>query len=219
MSLNPSQSLAQNVYREIRQLLSNGELAPGSRLVNRSLGKQFGVSLIPVREALSRLASEGLIEHVKLRAKRPESAVPEEEDLHRNIVGEGAILFALLVYFMKVDARSFPGGKILSGSQEPLEVHQIFPRAVLDRYPGRDNEYVPDRLGNLTLLARSDKEHLGEIAPDIYLRIIDQRERTAHLIPEDDSLWTVQSYNAFCEHRERTMTSILRDLLYGLGVT
>lgn len=64
MSSNPSQSLAQNVYQEIRQLLSSGELAPGSRLVNRSLGKQFGVSLIPVREALSRLASEGLIEHV-----------------------------------------------------------------------------------------------------------------------------------------------------------
>lgn len=162
---------------------------------------------------------EGLIEHVKLRAKRPESAVPEEEDLHRNIVGEGAILFALLVYFMKVDARSFPGGKIVSGIQEPLEVHQIFPRAVLDRYPGRDNEYVPDRLGNLTLLARGDKEHLGEIAPDIYLRIIEPRERTAHLIPEDDSLWNVQNYNAFCEQRERVMASILRDLLYDLGVS
>src|SRR5260221_9669643 len=31
---------------------------------------------------------EGLIEHVKMRAKRPESAGPEEEDLLHNIVGE-----------------------------------------------------------------------------------------------------------------------------------
>ena len=51
---------------------------------------------------------DGLIEHVKLRAKRPDSAVPEEDDLLRNIVGEGAIFLGLLTYFMKVGARSFP---------------------------------------------------------------------------------------------------------------
>src|SRR3954466_6633225 len=70
---------------------------------------------------------DGLIEHVKLRAKRPESAVPEEEDLVQTIVSEGGIFLALLVYFMKVTARSFPSGKLLSGAQEPIEVHQIFP--------------------------------------------------------------------------------------------
>ncbi|MES1208846.1 MAG: DUF262 domain-containing protein [Pseudomonadota bacterium] len=162
---------------------------------------------------------DGLLEHVRMRAKRPESAVPEEEDLFRNIVSEGSIFLALLVYFMKVGARSFPGEKLLSGVQEPLEVHQIFPRGILDDFPGRDNEYVPDRLGNLTLLARSDKEHLGEIAPDVYLRIIGPRERTSHLVPNDDGLWTVAKYNAFCEQRERLMAAMLRDLLFGLGVT
>lgn len=162
---------------------------------------------------------DGLLEHVRLRAKRPESAIPEQEDLSRNIVSEGGIFLALLAYFNKQNARSFPGGKILSGVQEPLEVHQIFPRSVLDRYPGRDNEYVPDRLGNLTLLTRSDKEHIGEIAPDIYLRIIEASARDAHLIPDDDALWTVQSYNGFCEQRERMMTAMIRDLLTELGVT
>ena len=126
---------------------------------------------------------DGLIEHVKLRAKRPESAIPEDDDLLHNIVGENAILFALLAYFPRVNARSFPSGKLLSGAQEPLEVHQIFPRASLDRYPDRDNEYVPDRLGNLTLLVRSDNEHIGETAPDVYLRIIEPADRAAHLIP------------------------------------
>ena len=161
---------------------------------------------------------DGLIEHVKMRAKRPESAVPEEEDLLHNIVGENAIFFALLVYFMKVTAHSFPSEKLLSGAQEPLEVHQIFPRAALDRFPDRDNEYVPDRVGNLTLLVRSDREHLGEIAPDIYLRIIEARDRSAHLIPEDDTLWNVARYNDFCQQRERSIASMLRDLLHGLGI-
>jgi hypothetical protein len=161
---------------------------------------------------------EGLIEQVKLRAKRPDSAVPDEEDLLHNIVGENAIFFALLVYFMKVTARSFPSTKLLSNSQEPLEVHQIFPRAALDRFPDRDNEYVPERLGNLTLLTRSDKEHLGEIAPDLYLRIIEPRERSAHLIPDDDALWSVARYNEFCQQRERAIAAMLRDLLFGLGI-
>ena len=79
---------------------------------------------------------EGLIEHVKARAKRPDSAIPEEEDLLRGIVGEDAVLFALLVYFMRVNARSFPSGKLTYGIQEPLEVHQIFPRGDARPVPG-----------------------------------------------------------------------------------
>jgi hypothetical protein len=160
----------------------------------------------------------GLIDHVKLRAKRPDSVVPGEDDLLHNIVGDRAILLALLVYFSRTSARSFPGGKILSGMREPVETHQIFPRAVLDEYPGRDNAYVPDRLGNLTLMARSDDESLGEIGPDIYLRMIDESDRAAHLIPDDHALWSVDRYVEFCEERERLMASMLRSLLFDLGI-
>jgi hypothetical protein len=161
---------------------------------------------------------DGLLEHVKARAKRTESAVPDEEDLLRNIVSEGAVFFALLVYFSKVGARSFPGGKLYKGAGEPLEVHALFPRNVLDRYPERDNEYVPDRLGNLTLLTRSDNEHLGETPADTYLWVVEPRERLTHLIPEDSVLWSVENYKAFCEQRERVMASMLRDLLWSFGV-
>jgi len=162
---------------------------------------------------------DGLIEHVKLRAKRPESAIPEDDDLLHNIVGENAILFALLAYFLRVNARSFPSGKLLSGAHEPLEVHQLFPRDSLDRFPDRDNEYVPDRLGNLTLLVRSDSEHIGDTAPAVYLRIIDPVDRSAHLIPDDTGLWSITRYNQFCEQRERALAAMLRDLLYNYKVT
>jgi hypothetical protein len=160
---------------------------------------------------------EGLIAHVKLRAKRPDTVVPTDEDLLHNIVGERALLLALVVYFSRTSARSFPGGKLLSGLREPLETHQIFPRAVLDEYPGRDNEYIPNRLGNLTLIARSDEESLGEIAPDIYLRMIEPADRSAHLVPEDHALWSVSRYAEFCEQRERMLASMLASLLFELG--
>jgi DNA-binding GntR family transcriptional regulator len=57
-------SLAEKSYRHILEKLSRGEFSPGARLVNRALASEIGVSIIPVREAIHRLASEGLIEHV-----------------------------------------------------------------------------------------------------------------------------------------------------------
>jgi len=98
-------------------------------------------------------------------------------------------------------------------------VHHIFPRTVIDRYPERDNEYVPDRLGNLTLLVRSDNEQIGDIGPDMYLRIIEPVDRSVHLIPEDASLWSLARYKAFCEQRERALAAMLRDLLYSYKVS
>ena len=50
-------------YRNIRQKLESGSLAPGDQLITRTLAKEIGVSLTPVREAINRLATEGLIQH------------------------------------------------------------------------------------------------------------------------------------------------------------
>lgn len=58
------QTLAEKSYDYIRRKLSDGKLPPGKRLVNRTLASEIGVSVIPVREAIHRLASEGLIDHV-----------------------------------------------------------------------------------------------------------------------------------------------------------
>lgn len=52
---------SERVYREIKESIVSGELAPGSRLVELSLADQFGVSRTPVREALKRLLTEGLV--------------------------------------------------------------------------------------------------------------------------------------------------------------
>jgi hypothetical protein len=160
----------------------------------------------------------GLIEHVKLRAKRTESVIPQEEDLQRNIVSEGAVCLALLVHFAKTEARSFPGGKLVNRAEEPLEVRCLFPRDALDRYADRDNEYVPDRLGNLTLLTRSDNETLGDLSPQAYLPNVDPHEIVAHLVPPDPALWSVDAFTRFCEQRERELAIMIQNLLADLGL-
>lgn len=58
------QSLSEKSYTFIRRMLSTGDLPPGKRLVNRTLAEEIGVSVIPVREAIHRLASEGFVDHV-----------------------------------------------------------------------------------------------------------------------------------------------------------
>ena len=61
MSMNDT--LTQKAYRHIHEKLSGGKLMPGSRLSNRGVAKEVGMSFTPVREALNRLVSEGLLEH------------------------------------------------------------------------------------------------------------------------------------------------------------
>ena len=45
----------------LRELITDRQLSPGTRLRQRELAEQFDVSYTPVREALRRLESEGLV--------------------------------------------------------------------------------------------------------------------------------------------------------------
>ena len=53
--------LRNQLLDELRRQIISGELAPGERLVELTLARTMGVSQGPVREALQRLAIEGLI--------------------------------------------------------------------------------------------------------------------------------------------------------------
>src|SRR2546430_16947383 len=46
---------SERVFRQLRSMIIDGEVGPGTRLVELSLATQFGVSRTPVREALKRL--------------------------------------------------------------------------------------------------------------------------------------------------------------------
>lgn len=58
------ETLAERTYLNIRSDMLNGELKPGDQLIFRTIAERHGVSLAPVREAVSRLAAEGLISYV-----------------------------------------------------------------------------------------------------------------------------------------------------------
>src|SRR5262245_60852792 len=54
-------TLNEEVYEQLKHALMTGRIAPGSTMTIRSLAKSFGISPMPVREALRRLVAEHVL--------------------------------------------------------------------------------------------------------------------------------------------------------------
>jgi len=70
-------SLSELVYRRLRGQILLGSILPGSTLSVRKLSEQLGVSPMPVREALQRLATEELVEVAPRSSTRVARLSPE----------------------------------------------------------------------------------------------------------------------------------------------
>jgi DNA-binding GntR family transcriptional regulator len=57
-------SASRRAYGTLRERIINMELLPGTRIVEKDIAAEFGISRTPVHEAVQRLAEEGLIEVV-----------------------------------------------------------------------------------------------------------------------------------------------------------
>ncbi len=55
------ETLGAQVYDLLRDRILRGEIAGGSRLVQESLSEEMGISRIPIRDALKRLETDGLV--------------------------------------------------------------------------------------------------------------------------------------------------------------
>jgi DNA-binding GntR family transcriptional regulator len=59
---DPKRSIATQLYRRLRGSILTQKLAPNTALSEKDLAAQFGVSRTPVREALIKLADDGLVD-------------------------------------------------------------------------------------------------------------------------------------------------------------
>ncbi|HUH87838.1 MAG TPA: GntR family transcriptional regulator [Pusillimonas sp.] len=58
---DPTPTLSSSIAAMLRERIAHGEFAPGAKLRLEELRAMFGVSLSPLREALSRLCAEGFV--------------------------------------------------------------------------------------------------------------------------------------------------------------
>ncbi len=63
MGESKHQPLTWHVYNDVVHLISSGHYPPGSRLDEQQIADDLGVSRTPLREAISRLVKDGLVEN------------------------------------------------------------------------------------------------------------------------------------------------------------
>ncbi|GAA3353316.1 MULTISPECIES: GntR family transcriptional regulator [Saccharopolyspora] len=61
-AVNGRTPLREQVRRALQDRISDGRLRPGDRLYEQEIAAEFGVSRVPVREAIRMLQSEGLVD-------------------------------------------------------------------------------------------------------------------------------------------------------------
>ena len=86
------------VYAQLRTLIVQGKLAPGSRIIETDIAERLGVSRTPVREAIQRLQQEGYVIGAPLAHQSRVTVAPlTKQDVREllNIVGtlEGLAAF------------------------------------------------------------------------------------------------------------------------------
>ena len=96
-----SATAVQSVIDAITEGVKEGRYAPGQRLVEADLTRELGVSRGPLREALGRLASEGILEIEPYRGaivrKLSRADVVDLFQIREVLEGEAARLAALLI--------------------------------------------------------------------------------------------------------------------------
>jgi len=60
-ALSDTKNLSEQAHEQIRRDILNGELFPGDKLQIEAISDRYGIGIAPVREALNRLSSEGLV--------------------------------------------------------------------------------------------------------------------------------------------------------------
>ncbi len=81
-ALERPEPLGERVYAALRENLRTGRIARGVPLQEAALAAQLGVSRTPVREALARLASEGLVIADGRTFAGPELSAADVEDIY-----------------------------------------------------------------------------------------------------------------------------------------
>lgn len=114
-----------SVYEGLRHRLITGKIAPGVGISTRGLALQLGVSQMPVRDALGRLAAEGAVE---IRSKR-KIMVPVmtrarlEEIMHCRVLLEPAAAVDALPY---IDAARLKAIRVAdAATDESLRVGDV----------------------------------------------------------------------------------------------
>ncbi|MEA1963561.1 MAG: GntR family transcriptional regulator, partial [Candidatus Aerophobetes bacterium] len=99
-------NLSEDVYEAIKRRLGDKDLKPGTKIKEEELAEELGVSRTPVREAISKLEREGLVEIIPRYGTFVANLSPEDIEEIYDLRGalEG---LAIKLSFLKLDREKF----------------------------------------------------------------------------------------------------------------
>jgi DNA-binding GntR family transcriptional regulator len=112
-------TLWQRVYEHLRTAILEGRLEPGTELTEVALAEQLGVSRGPLREAIGRLAAEGLVT-VSPRRGAVVRSLSKEEFLELYQVREALERMAMQLAALRLTDEEFDG---LAALNEEMAAH------------------------------------------------------------------------------------------------
>jgi DNA-binding GntR family transcriptional regulator len=156
MAVEPLQieSVVDQVYSVVRDRILSGELPRGTRLRQEALAAELGISRTPLREALRRLAAEGLVEFSPNRGAQVSELRAEDVRSSyeaRLILEPGAARLA---------AVRRPGGR-LTAMREAIEAER--------RSADTAAAFNASRDFHLGLVAASGNDHLLRLAEALWV--------------------------------------------------
>jgi GntR family transcriptional regulator, carbon starvation induced regulator len=134
------------VDRRLKEAILRGELGPGERLVAATLAERWNVSATPLREAIQRLAAEGLVQTAPQRGARvaPVSARDAEEIYELRLLLEPRALRESLAHSDEahrgeIDAAYVEFERTVAAADlaGALDAHRDLHAALLARCPSR----------------------------------------------------------------------------------
>jgi len=122
--------------------------------------------------------------------------------------------------FRRYRARDWFTGTVLSstnvGPEHQLELHHIFPRAVLKGAEEYESQEIDD-LANIVFLSKKANMSILKSPPNEYLPGVERERLQAQLVPLDRDLWSVDRFGEFMLERRGLLTDAINDYLRELG--
>ncbi|MBT2597960.1 GntR family transcriptional regulator [Arthrobacter sp. ISL-72] len=216
MTASEPKTHSEGVYASLRAELLGGSFLPGSKLKLAGIGTRYGVSLSVVREAMTRLAGEGLVRALPQRGfcvtplsvddllDLTRARVLIETSVLRESIGQGGLEWESAV----IAAHHTLQGTTYTTDEGHLDAawsaaHQAFHRALLTGAKSPRLESIATELRDCSLLY----QHWSiDIAGDLDRDVAAEHRNIAELAVARDAEGAVR---ALTEHIERTTAALL----------
>lgn len=186
-----AESISYQVYKSLRKRIISGQDAPGAKLVISRLATEYGVSVIPVREALARLHAEKLLSFEQNKGYQI-SPVPSSEDMLKwhearlmieATIGEYVIENITAQEIAELEAlndtmRHEEYGADYQHYDKFIELNSQFHRKIVS---ATRNPYIIEMYSSLSYGPQVGRIHHGRGVPDITL-LCDEHDAIIHAI-------------------------------------